>query len=290
MNPGKVGRTAEDAVAGKSKGKGSGPAKSVGDPVAAPGDRPSDAPPPATPGLMDLQPDGPFRPPDYRWQLAGRAAAGAFVPAEWVDAWVQTGQALLACPRDAAAVPPPLAAAAAARELALADPFSRRVEVEARLLAGQPVAAVAAPTGLTAAAVEAYAALFYAVADRLAARSYVVHAVVGLHAAGDAYAAHTRMLCYAGGPVVADAAFDAVADPLLVGTACTPEVAERRRLVRLALEVRAEPVTHANGLRWARLGLLQAKVEAGRPAGRTRWASAPGGGVGRVASGAPGRR
>ena len=290
MNPDKSGVTTEHTVAGKPRGNGVGREKADRGPVPAPGSGPSAVPPPAVkPELMDLRPDGFFRPPDYRWQLAVRAAAGAFVPPEWTDAWVRTGEALLAAPPDATPATPELAAAADARALALADPGSRRLEVEARLLARQPVAVIAARTGLTAAAVEAYAALFYAVADRLAARGYVVHVVVGLHAGGDAYAAHARMLCYAGGPLVADAVFDALADPVLGGAACSPEVAEVRRLARLALEVRAEPVTPANAVRWARLGLLQAKAEAGRPGRRVRWTSAPGGGAGRATSGAPPR-
>ena len=213
----------------------------------------------ARPGLLDLNPTGTFRPPDYRWRLALRLAAGEFVPAEWIDAWVRVGEALLAALPDAPAVPT-LAAAADARELALDGPGPLRLEVEARLLARQPPDAVADRTGLTAAAVEAYAALFYAVADRLAHRGYIVHCVIGLHEAGDAHAAHVRMMCYHYGPLMADAVFDALADPAPGGAACGPEVAERRRLVRLALDVRAEPVTPANAPRWARLGLLQARA------------------------------
>ena len=148
-----------------------------------------------------------------------------------------------------------------AMELALSGPESLRLEVEARLLARQPAEAIADRTGLTAAAVEAYAALFYAVADRLVHRGYIVHCVIGLHESADAHAAHVRMMCYDGRSLVADAVFDALADPAPGGAACSPEVAERRRLVRLALRLRAEPVTSKNAPRWARLGLLQAQAE-----------------------------
>ncbi len=220
-------------------------------------------PAPTSPCWLDLNPTGPFRPPDYRWRLATRLAAGEFVPAEWVDAWVRVGRALLANLPDVSAVPT-LAAAADARALALGGPAPLRLEVEARLLARQPADAVAARTGLTAAAVEAYAALFYAVADRLAHRSYVIHCVVGLHESSDAYAAHARMMCYDGGPLVADAVFDALADPAPGG----PAIAEQRRGVMLALALRAEPVTAANVVRWARLALLWSG--AGRATGAAR--------------------
>ena len=212
------------------------------------------------PDWLDLNPAGTFRPPDYRWRLALRLAAGEFAPAEWIDAWVRVGEALLAAPPDISTVPT-LAAAADARALALDGPGPLRLEVEARLLARQPPDAVADRTGLAAAAVEAYAALFYAVADRRAARGYIVHCVIGLHESADPHAAHVRMMCFDGGSFVADAVFDALADPAPGGAACSPEVAERRRLVRLALRVRAEPVTPANAPRWARLALLQARAD-----------------------------
>ena len=97
-------------------------------------------------------------------------------------------------------------------------------------------------------------------ADRRAARGYIVHCVIGLHESADPHAAHVRMMCFDGGSFVADAVFDALADPAPGGAACSPEVAGRRRLVRLALRVRAEPVTPANAPRWARLALLRARA------------------------------
>jgi len=260
VDPGEVGRKSKadgagrpaDEVAGKSAGEGKPPGADAGPDGHT-------IPAPTNPCWLDLDPAGLFRPPDFRWRLASRLAAGEFVPAEWIDEWVRVGRRVLAVPPDASAVPT-LAAAADARTLALDGPGPLRLEVEARLLARQPADAVADRTGLTAAAVEAYAALFYAVTDSLTHRGYVTHCVVGLHESVAAHAAHVRMLCYDGGPLVADAVFDALADPVLVGAGRGPDAAELRRLVRLALELRAEPVTEANGLRWVRLGLLQARA------------------------------
>ena len=59
-----------------------------------------------------------------------------------------------------------------------ADPL-RRAELEARLLAGQDDAAVAAKVGLSAAGVAAYHDVFFAVRPRLAHPHYVLGVVLG---------------------------------------------------------------------------------------------------------------
>ena len=90
-------------------------------------------------------------------------AAGVKVPPGWVDGWVRRAVETLApaAAGDTSQAAAELAAVAVAREIAETGPELRRVEVEA----GQPPDVVAARVGLPVAVVEAYAALFFAVAD-----------------------------------------------------------------------------------------------------------------------------
>jgi hypothetical protein len=186
------------------------------------------------------------------------------VPSEWVDRWVRLGEELLTTPPGPAAAAPELAAAAAARDLAGHGSYWRRVEVEARLLAGEPAAAVAGKASLPAGVVEAYAALFYAVEDRLTCPGYVVGRAIRLYAPGAEADAgvQVRMLGYRGGPRVVDVVLAAVA-PSRGGGAGDPPVDPRLlRLARLAVGVRATPVTPKNAGTWARVYALTRECRA----------------------------
>jgi len=60
-----------------------------------------------------------------------------------------------------------------AQRLRYGDPW-RRLLIEARLLAGQPIEGIAAATGTTADAIASFGALFFDVHDRLGAPDYIV--------------------------------------------------------------------------------------------------------------------
>jgi hypothetical protein len=85
-----------------------------------------------------------------------------------------------------------------------------RWAVEARLVAGEPIEAIARKTALTPQAVALYEALFFNVSDRLENRGYLIHIAVGLHPTprepdpGLVW----RLFGLLGGPVVLDALID----------------------------------------------------------------------------------
>lgn len=214
--------------------------------------------------LVDLRPDGGLRPPDYRWQLARRLAAGEFVPWEWLDPWTLLAEEALTTPPGLAWNAPDLRAAGAARELAERGPYWRRVEVEARILAGETVEAVAAKVGLPTATVAAYAALFYDVAGRLTYPSYVIHSVIRLYMPGNEsdIGVQARLLAFTGGRHVLDAVLDAAHPDARPDADVSAEDRELRKLTRLALGLRLTPVTRENAVTWARLNLLQRECRA----------------------------
>lgn len=118
----------------------------------------------------------PFRPPDWRRRRAEALAAGPAARrcSRHDDRWVQRYKRFLSgwhaadpAVRGLAARSDP--ACFHAFRLADAGTTSRRQltrAVETRLLAGQPAADVAGRTGTEAETVEAYAALFFDLADR----------------------------------------------------------------------------------------------------------------------------
>ena len=142
--------------------------------------------------LVHLCANSPIRPINWRWQLAGGLAGGLTgFPEAWIDAWVQRArrfrEALDRCRSadDRAALArrqPDLAGAfALAGELG----WGKGQEVEARLLARQPVPLVATRFGLTPAIVDAYEHLFFNISDRLHASSWVVRLAIGPALHGD---------------------------------------------------------------------------------------------------------
>jgi hypothetical protein len=85
-----------------------------------------------------------------------------------------------------------------------------RWAVEARLLAGEPVEAIAAKTALTPQAVALYEALHFNVNDRLESRSYLIHIAVKLYPTPRSpdIGLVWRLFGLLGGPVVLDALID----------------------------------------------------------------------------------
>lgn len=146
----------------------------------------SDNKPPSTPTevstgispLIHLRINASLRPRDWRTQLATAIAqhpdhrmVGKL--SGWADGWVQD---LLQLGRHALALQHPLEQA---RSLLSSTRMQLRVEVEARLLAGQTSADIASTTGLDAAAIDWYEAAFYCCRDRLHAGGYIVHRLLG---------------------------------------------------------------------------------------------------------------
>lgn len=238
----------------------------------APAVSPAGQPVPPAAELLDLCPESPFGPPDRRWQLGRRLAACEWVPDEWVDRWVLLAEEVLTTPEAPAPGAPDLRAVAGARDLSERGPYWLRVEVEARLLAGERTPTVAAKSGLPAPVVGAYEALFFAVTDRLRHPSYVTHVAVRLYAPGGETdpGRHVRMLGYQGGPHVLDAVLAAVVAPR-PGASDRSELWEPKDLLlaRLAVELRATPASAANATRWLQLLALMREAAHSRRRGRT---------------------
>jgi len=201
----------------------------------------------------EVHPSSPYRRPDWRWRLVRHLAGSPLTPL-WRCADTAVLRALdhlgrLDCCRTpderarAAARDPDVGAAAA---LAAGGPSDLTAEVEARLLAAQDDAAIAARVGLPAGVVAAYADLFFDVRPRLRARSYVYHTVLApLDDLGDGPADRARLwrfFGYAGGPAVLDAVLDATRG----GTAAGGGLRARVDLLVAALRL---PAAGAAGLK-----------------------------------------
>ena len=136
------------------------------------------------PEMAYLAPCGPT-PPDARWHRARLLTEGRAMPGG-PDDWVRRARDFLARSHERAAAPsrvselgdldPDVAAAHAV--FASGDKF-RRGTLEAWLLTGLGSAAVAERCDLTAAAVEAYHALFFNVRDKLATPLWVLLNALG---------------------------------------------------------------------------------------------------------------
>ena len=81
-----------------------------------------------------------------------------------------------------------------------------QAELQARLLAAEPHAAIAKKTALSVAAVQWFALLFFDVADRLQSASWVVQRAIQWHERDAAHAlfATWKLLGFAYGPAVVD--------------------------------------------------------------------------------------
>jgi len=119
----------------------------------------------------------------------------------------------------------------------------RRWEVEARLLAGESFAAVAAKTALTPGAVEGYTRLFFDVLDGLGAVDWVVVNVLRFTPdrpiAEDDAETFLRLYAYFGGTHVLDALLGFYRDPEPIPLDVTQVPPERRPRAALHLQIRA---------------------------------------------------
>jgi hypothetical protein len=177
---------------------------------------------------------------------------------------------------------------------------TRRWAVEARLLGGEPIEAIARKTALTPGAVSAFETLFFNVRDRLENRGYLLHFAVGLYPMprepdpGLAW----RLFGLIGGPVVLDALIDGDYGPpdrpederaldelrlkLAVAIKLLPiDATTAPKLVRLYMWLRQAELA-AEGARRAAVDIMpniRTMLEGlprGQPDGRT-WAASVGG-------------
>jgi hypothetical protein len=131
-----------------------------------------------------LDPNGPFRALDYRWQLALRRANDEPIPEAWKDAAVRVATRFIC---ELAGRTDEFALLAARRRFpALVDALTIRLhprpslrwEIEARVLARQSPDEIATAVGNSSAVIEMYEQLFFAVRDRLSAAGWIQHAVI----------------------------------------------------------------------------------------------------------------
>jgi len=218
---------------------------------------------------LDCMPGSPFRPVDWRWRWARARREGVARPRRGRDdAWVRRANPLQKAlarrggddrhPRLTRLDPTALGA----YRLRRGDP-RLRWEVEARLLAGQDAAAIAARVGLPTAVIEAFAALFYDVVDAGDSSDWIAFTVFGPELEGRLAAGDSdllgKVLAYAGGPLVLEAYLGATAAAPWAATASyVPGISERFRLAAVAL---AAPVTPASSSLLLRAHALQTALD-----------------------------
>jgi hypothetical protein len=162
------------------------------------------------------------------------------------------------------------------------EPTARWV-VEARLLAGEPIEAIAGRCGVPVEAVEVYEQLFFNVVDRLTSTSYILFHAVGAASYrgfdGDDSGAVLKWFAYMGGPRVLDFLLDgrdAPGGPMPVEGRVIPtdEAARSASLRRMALAAKALPVNRATAIRLIRLYAFQEELLGTSSAGASEVLSA----------------
>lgn len=121
---------------------------------------------------IDLTPDCPWAPPDWRWQRAANSLPTCHDP--WCE-WLATHQSGIPTEAGAGIIE--------ALTVHAGDPL-RRAEIEARVLADQPTEAIAQHGQISSAAVEAYEAVFFDVRSRLQAHGWIIYQAIGLKPSG----------------------------------------------------------------------------------------------------------
>jgi hypothetical protein len=148
---------------------------------------PTDLPPECSRPEIDLRANSPRRPVDWRWQAACRFATNGFSLRfrDWHLYWaVRFRWALLQWDDELFGHTSRANAAAtlnAAYEFYHAGSGPTRWELEARILANEPIASIGQRFDLSPEAVQWYEALFFNVRDCLRASGYVTHQVIRLH-------------------------------------------------------------------------------------------------------------
>lgn len=204
--------------------------------------------------LVRLRRDAALRPPDWRARLASTIAGhpDRRVVAKlntWADDMVKE---LTRLDRQS---PDRLHPLAEARALLRPERRPVRVEIEARLLAGQDASEVAGAAAVRAEAVRWYHGAYYDCGDRLGAAGYITHTFLnsGMHPTGDPPLEVARLYGYHGGVVVLEAVLDAFrhweADrrPVRGGTAAELARRARRLWARAAVMARSLSVADLDG-------------------------------------------
>ena len=167
-------------------------------------------------GLVDFCARNPRRPTNWRWQRAGRLLAlGLRWSRRRDDAQVrrakqfQTALRRCQCEADRRSLERKMPDVAEAVAIHEGEPTTRWA-VEARLLAGEAIEAIAGKTAVTRRAVATFEALFFNVSDRRENGGYIIHIAVGLYSTprepdpGLTW----KLFGVLGGPVVLDALID----------------------------------------------------------------------------------
>jgi hypothetical protein len=218
--------------------------------------------------IVDISESNPFRPPDWRWRRAVYLHGVQAKPhRRRDDRW--TGLALRLVERLKAGGTPPgrrrtgrHVVLEQAHALVFADDPRNRWEAEARLLAGQEPAAIAACLGLSPDVIEAYEAIFFNVGDRLDAVDYVAAFALshGLHSgiAQDDHGAIARLVGYHLGPEAIDALAGRWGWPSAARVAprTAAESARMRRAVDFLIATLALPADGSDARILARLDKL----------------------------------
>jgi hypothetical protein len=215
--------------------------------------------------VMAYHPRHPFAPPDRRWRRAFQLRAGRLRARGLDDAWVRRARRFLAVlerhgddldhPRVVAA-DPLLAAALGLR--ATSTPHLKH-EVEARLLAGEGNAAIAAKVGLEPRAVAAYHNVFFDVRGGLGATDLVAAVILGPRLyRGEGYGdpeLAARLVGWRLGPLGVDPLFGRLGGDEALA-----------RQVRLFVLAATAPVGDAEGPRWVALAERAARLDRDRAA------------------------
>jgi hypothetical protein len=217
-------------------------------------------------GLVDFSAARPRRPTDWRWQRAGLLLElGMRWSRRRDDAQVRRAKEYRAALRRCRCVAdrgrlerkmPDVAAAVAIHE----GEQTTRWAVEARLLAGEQIEAIARKTALTPRVVATFEALFFNVSDRLENRGYLIHIAVGLYTTPREIDPGLvwRLFGLLGGPVVLDALID--------GDYGSPDRPEDERFLdelrlKLAVALKLLPIDATTAPRLIRLYLRLRQAE-----------------------------
>jgi hypothetical protein len=233
-------------------------------------------------GLVDFSAANPRRPVDWRWQRAGRLLELGLRWSRRRDDGPtriakQYRAALRRCRGEAdrrrlACRMPNVGGAVAIYE---GEPTTRLV-VEARLLAGEPVEAVARRCGVPVEAVEVYEQLFFDVTDRLTSSSYILFHAIGPATYegfdGDDSGAVLKWFAFMGGPRVLDFLLgkrDTTCEILPTEDHAIPpdEAVRSARLRRIALAAKALPINESAATRLIRLCAFHAELRGTSSAG-----------------------
>jgi hypothetical protein len=226
-------------------------------------------------GLVDFGAANPRRPVDWRWRKASYLLDRGFRWSRCRDDELtrrakhyMSALSRCRCVADRGRLERKLPAVAAAIALHEGEPTAR-LAVEAGLLAGEPIEAVARRCGVPVEAAEVYEQLFFNVADRLENTSYVLFCAIGpatyegfdLDDPGPVL----KWFAYLGGPQVLDFLLgtgEAPGGPVPAeGHAIRPDEAVRSaRLRRIALAAKAVAINQSSATRLIRLCAFQQEL------------------------------